>query len=76
MSEQSCSEPSEPFDAAEAEAQLINCAARFPERLLPGKVDILGNSHQIFHALVVAGAWWQYAALRGMVWSRAMAEGP
>jgi adiponectin receptor len=38
-------------------------------------VDIVGNSHQIFHVLVVLGAWFQYAALRGMVWGRAMAVG-
>lgn len=50
-------------------------AARFPERLLPGKVDYMGNSHQIFHTFVLVGAWFQYAALRGMVWGRAMALG-
>jgi adiponectin receptor len=31
-------------------------AARVPERLLPGKFDILGSSHQIFHVLVVCAA--------------------
>ncbi|KAF2644958.1 HlyIII-domain-containing protein [Massarina eburnea CBS 473.64] len=31
-------------------------AARFPERTNPGKYDIWGSSHQIFHCLVVAAA--------------------
>jgi len=29
---------------------------RFPERLFPGKLDILGQSHQIFHVLVLIAA--------------------
>lgn len=32
-------------------------AARWPERRWPGKVDLLGSSHQIFHVLVVMAAW-------------------
>lgn len=32
-------------------------AARVPERLMPGKFDIFGSSHQIFHVLVVCAAW-------------------
>jgi len=31
-------------------------AARVPERWYPGKFDIYGNSHQIFHVLVIAAA--------------------
>lgn len=31
-------------------------AARVPERLYPGKFDIWGSSHQIFHVLVVCAA--------------------
>lgn len=31
-------------------------AARFPERLSPGRFDIWGSSHQIFHLLVVMAA--------------------
>ncbi|KAK2751000.1 hypothetical protein FQN57_000075 [Myotisia sp. PD_48] len=31
-------------------------ASRFPERLYPGRFDILGSSHQIFHLLVVLAA--------------------
>ncbi|KAJ5584497.1 uncharacterized protein N7459_004297 [Penicillium hispanicum] len=31
-------------------------AARVPERLQPGKFDIFGSSHQIFHVLVVCAA--------------------
>lgn len=31
-------------------------AARVPERWLPGRFDILGSSHQVFHVLVVLAA--------------------
>lgn len=31
-------------------------AARVPERLWPGKFDIVGASHQIMHVLVMGGA--------------------
>lgn len=31
-------------------------AARIPERLAPGRFDIWGSSHQIFHVLVVLAA--------------------
>jgi adiponectin receptor len=31
-------------------------AARVPERLMPGRFDIVGSSHQIFHVLVVCAA--------------------
>lgn len=37
-------------------------ATRVPERWLPGKFDIAGHSHQIFHILVVAGAFTHYQA--------------
>lgn len=39
-------------------------AARIPERLRPGKFDILGHSHQIFHVLVVLAA---CAHLKGLL---------
>eukprot|EP00246_Nothoceros_aenigmaticus_P002883 TRINITY_DN1379_c0_g1_i1.p1 TRINITY_DN1379_c0_g1~~TRINITY_DN1379_c0_g1_i1.p1 ORF type:complete len:372 (-),score=23.74 TRINITY_DN1379_c0_g1_i1:514-1629(-) len=35
-------------------------AARIPERWKPGLFDIAGHSHQIFHVLVVAGAFTHY----------------
>lgn len=38
-------------------------AFRLPERWIPGKVDMIGNSHQIFHTLVVLGAWFHFKAL-------------
>lgn len=38
-------------------------AFRLPERWIPGKVDMVGNSHQIFHTLVVLGAWFHFKAL-------------
>ncbi|GMH13643.1 hypothetical protein Nepgr_015484 [Nepenthes gracilis] len=37
-------------------------AARIPERWKPGKFDIAGHSHQLFHVLVVAGAYTHYCA--------------
>ncbi|XP_020213614.2 heptahelical transmembrane protein 4 isoform X1 [Cajanus cajan] len=33
---------------------------RIPERWMPGKFDIAGHSHQLFHVLVVAGAYTHY----------------
>lgn len=38
-------------------------AFRMPERLSPGSFDLVGNSHQIFHCLVVLGAYWHFRAL-------------
>jgi adiponectin receptor len=35
-------------------------ATRIPERWKPGTFDIIGNSHQLFHILVVAGAYTHY----------------
>lgn len=35
-------------------------AKRIPERWRPGKFDIAGHSHQLFHILVVAGAYTHY----------------
>ncbi|CAN1777469.1 Heptahelical transmembrane protein 4 [Linum perenne] len=37
-------------------------ATRVPERWMPGKFDIAGHSHQLFHVLVVAGAYAHYRA--------------
>ena len=34
----------------------MDVQARMPERFAPGKCDIWGASHQIFHMLVVAAA--------------------
>lgn len=39
-----------------AELQLTVIQARVPEKLKPGAFDIWGNSHQIFHVLVVLAA--------------------
>lgn len=38
-------------------------AFRMPERLSPGTFDMIGNSHQIFHCLVVLGAYSHFRAL-------------
>ncbi|XP_034676719.1 heptahelical transmembrane protein 4-like isoform X2 [Vitis riparia] len=35
-------------------------ATRIPERWKPGRFDIAGQSHQLFHVLVVAGAYTHY----------------
>ncbi|KAK2372513.1 heptahelical protein [Trifolium repens] len=43
-------------------------ATRIPERWMPGKFDIAGHSHQLFHVLVVAGAYTHYHA--GLVYLR------
>ncbi|EPS69882.1 hypothetical protein M569_04878, partial [Genlisea aurea] len=43
-------------------------AMRVPERWMPGKFDIAGHSHQVFHVLVVAGAYAHYRA--GLVYLR------
>ncbi|XP_061372001.1 heptahelical transmembrane protein 4-like [Gastrolobium bilobum] len=43
-------------------------ATRIPERWMPGKFDIAGHSHQLFHVLVVAGAYTHY--LDGLVYLR------
>ncbi|KAJ8545977.1 hypothetical protein K7X08_018560 [Anisodus acutangulus] len=43
-------------------------AMRVPERWMPGKFDIVGHSHQLFHLLVVAGAYTHYQA--GLVYLR------
>ncbi|XP_017701793.2 heptahelical transmembrane protein 4-like [Phoenix dactylifera] len=37
-------------------------ATRIPERWMPGKFDIVGHSHQLFHVLVIAGAYTHYLA--------------
>ncbi|XP_019710696.1 heptahelical transmembrane protein 4-like [Elaeis guineensis] len=37
-------------------------ATRIPERCMPGKFDIVGHSHQLFHVLVIAGAYAHYLA--------------
>ncbi|ONK59820.1 uncharacterized protein A4U43_C08F11150 [Asparagus officinalis] len=36
--------------------------ARVPERWMPGKFDVVGHSHQLFHVLVIAGAHTHYLA--------------
>ncbi|WOL16942.1 heptahelical transmembrane protein 4-like isoform X1 [Canna indica] len=42
--------------------------ARVPERWMPGRFDLVGHSHQLFHVLVVAGAYAHYLA--GLVYLR------
>ncbi|KAH7665422.1 AdipoR/hemolysin-III-related protein [Dioscorea alata] len=43
-------------------------AARVPERWMPGRFDLAGHSHQLFHVLVIAGAYTHYLA--GLVYLR------
>ncbi len=37
---------------------------KFPERLYPGKFDLLGNSHQIFHIFVIIAALTYYFSMK------------
>lgn len=41
-------------------------AFRIPERIFPGKVDILFHSHQLFHCFVIAGAFVHYHGISNM----------
>ena len=45
-------------------------AARIPERFMPGKCDIWFQSHQIFHVLVIAGAFVHYHGISEMAVDR------
>ncbi|URD91233.1 hypothetical protein MUK42_27174 [Musa troglodytarum] len=47
---------------------VIVYATRIPERWMPGKFDLAGHSHQLFHVLVIAGAYTHYLA--GLVYLR------
>ncbi|OWF44004.1 membrane progestin receptor alpha-B-like [Mizuhopecten yessoensis] len=38
--------------------------SNFPEKLFPGKCDILGQGHQIFHVISVANQMWQLHSMR------------
>ena len=44
-------------------AGVVIYALRIPERWMPGKFDLIGHSHQLFHLLVIAGAYIQYLAI-------------
>lgn len=41
----------------------VTYACRIPERWFPGKFDIAGHSHQLWHTAVVLGAWVHYLAM-------------
>ncbi|KAM0950435.1 hypothetical protein DsansV1_C04g0041381 [Dioscorea sansibarensis] len=41
---------------------VIIYAARVPERWIPGRFDLVGHSHQLFHLLVLGGAYTHYLA--------------
>ncbi|XP_017058664.1 LOW QUALITY PROTEIN: adiponectin receptor protein [Drosophila ficusphila] len=47
-------------------------ALRVPERWFPGKFDIWGQSHQIFHILVIAAAFVHYHGISEMAMYRVM----
>ncbi len=38
-------------------------AARIPEKLAPGKVNLIGSSHQLFHVAVVLASWVHWKGL-------------
>lgn len=40
-------------------------AERCPERISPGKFDLFGSSHQIFHFAILAAAYAHYRAVMG-----------
>lgn len=40
---------------------------RIPERFFPGKFDLLGSSHQIWHCFVVAGAHFAYSGVLNVI---------
>lgn len=43
-------------------AGVVVYATRVPERWMPGRFDLAGHSHQLFHVLVIAGAYAHYLA--------------
>uniref|UniRef100_A0A0E0GI35 Haemolysin-III related family protein n=1 Tax=Oryza nivara TaxID=4536 RepID=A0A0E0GI35_ORYNI len=43
-------------------AGVVVYATRVPERWMPGKFDLAGHSHQLFHVLVIAGVYAHYLA--------------
>ncbi|XP_037481827.1 heptahelical transmembrane protein 4-like [Triticum dicoccoides] len=43
-------------------AGVLVYATRMPERFMPGMFDLVGHSHQLFHVLVIAGAYAHYHA--------------
>ncbi|CAN6290328.1 unnamed protein product [Urochloa humidicola] len=43
-------------------AGVVVYATRVPERWMPGRFDLAGHSHQLFHVLVIAGAYSHYLA--------------
>lgn len=44
-------------------------AMRIPEKWIPGKFDIVWNSHNIMHVMVVMAAWSMHlAAIQDMAW--------
>jgi adiponectin receptor len=54
-----CNTMALPFVVTQGALYIIGAglyAARFPERMAPGKFDIWGSSHQIFHVLVLMAA--------------------
>ena len=55
--------------AANTVAGLVN-ASKIPERFLPGRCDIVGNSHQIMHVLVIVSLDMELRALRADLHSR------
>lgn len=46
-----------------ASIAIIIYLAQFPERIMPGKFDIWGHSHQLFHIVTAIGGWLQLQAI-------------
>ena len=49
-----------------AAVAIIVYLAQFPERLMPGKFDLVGHSHQLFHVITFVGASLQLNAILRM----------
>jgi hypothetical protein len=59
VANQPCADPSSLLQQLGA----TTYACRIPERWFPGKFDIMGHSHQLWHAAVVLAAWVHYLAI-------------
>eukprot|EP00882_Tetradesmus_deserticola_P017175 GHRQ01018383.1.p3 GENE.GHRQ01018383.1~~GHRQ01018383.1.p3 ORF type:complete len:154 (+),score=37.69 GHRQ01018383.1:321-782(+) len=46
-----------------AQGGAVIYACRVPERWYPGRFDLAGHSHQLWHAAVVLAAWVHYVAI-------------
>lgn len=63
-SEQFCTPPALPsFTIADLSPSLRSYAERCPERFAPGRFDLFGTSHQIFHVMILFAAYAHWCAI-------------